>query len=134
SSPAPAVPDSPSQANAAAAAAKSPPAAPAPAPTAKPVDDPIARLARSREAQNPAPTDKATGFIVQVGAYATEKGATEQIERTQKAGYKAYRESVKPAQGERIRVRIGPYASRAQADQVRAKLRTAGIESVLIAP
>ncbi len=105
----------------------------APAPS-KPADDPIAKLARAQEAQTPPADPKAGGFIVQVGAFASDKSAAEQIDRTSKAGFKAYRETIKTAQGERIRVRIGPFATRDEADKARVKLRAAGIESVLIAP
>ena len=104
-----------------------------PAPS-KPADDPIAKLARAQEAQTPPADPKAGGFIVQVGAFASDKSAAEQIDRTSKAGFKAYRETIKTAQGERIRVRIGPYATRDEADKARVTLRAAGIESVLIAP
>ncbi|MFZ9678774.1 MAG: SPOR domain-containing protein [Quisquiliibacterium sp.] len=100
----------------------------------KRADDPIAKLARAQEAQTPPADPKAGGFIVQVGAFASDKSAAEQIDRTSKAGFKAYRETIKTAQGERIRVRIGPYATRDEADKARDKLRAAGIESVLIAP
>jgi DedD protein len=111
-----------------AAAAREPASAP------KNVDDPIGKLAQAQEAQTPPEVPKGGGFIVQVGAFASEKGASEQIERTSKAGFKAYRETIKTAQGNRIRVRIGPYATRDEADRARATLRAAGIESVLIAP
>jgi len=100
----------------------------------EPAEDPIGKLARAQEAQTPPAVSKGGGFIVQVGAFASDKSAAEQIERTSRAGFKAYRETIKTAQGDRIRVRIGPYASRDDADDARAKLRAAGIESVLIAP
>lgn len=95
-----------------------------------PASDPIARLAANQESR----TAKTSGYIVQIGAFASEKSAADQIARARKAGFTAYKESISTSQGDRIRVRIGPYFSRDEADKVRGKLRAARIESVLIAP
>ncbi len=92
--------------------------------------DPIARLAEAKDL----PVAKGEGYLVQIGAFSSEKGATEQVERARKVGFKAYTERLKTAQGDRIRVRIGPFASRDAADQARVKLRSAGVESVLVSP
>lgn len=93
-------------------------------------DDPIARLAQAKEAS----AAKDGGYLVQIGAFSSAKGASEQVERAGKAGHKAFTERVTTAQGERIRVRVGPFATREAAEQARAKLRSAGLESVLVAP
>lgn len=77
---------------------------------------------------------KAGQFVVQIGAFASEKGASEQLQRARSAGLKAYTEKVKTPGGERIRVRVGPFASREAAEQARTKLRGLGVESTLIAP
>jgi len=127
-------PASTTDADAAAAAAASAqtPAArpePKPAPKAEAAADPIGKLAEAKD-----PAKARSGFIVQVGAFSSERSASEQVERARKAGFKAYKEAVKTAQGERVRVRIGPFASRDAADKARAKLQAAGVESVLVAP
>ncbi len=93
-------------------------------------DDPIARLAKAKDAG----AAKDEGYLVQIGAFSSAKGASEQAERAGKAGHKAFTERVMTAQGERIRVRVGPFATRDAAEQARAKLRSAGLESVLVAP
>ena len=95
-----------------------------------PPSDPIGALAQAKDPVAARPA----GFIVQIGAFSSGKGAAEQAARARKAGFKAYTETVKTAQGERVRVRIGPFATREEADQARAKLRAAGVESVLVAP
>ena len=101
-----------------------------------PADDPIGRLAQAKDA----PSAKGTGdagtdaYLVQIGAFSSAKGATEQVERAGKAGYKAFTEKITTAQGERIRVRVGPFRTREAAEQARTKLRAAGLESVLVAP
>lgn len=73
-------------------------------------------------------------FLLQAGAFATEKAALDQVARLRKAGQKAYTEKVKTSQGERIRVRIGPFASRDAAEKARAALAGAGVEAAVIAP
>lgn len=74
------------------------------------------------------------GHYLQVGAFASEKAASDQVERIRKLGHTAFTERIKTPQGERIRVRLGPYPSRDAADPVRGKLRAAGIDVTLIAP
>ena len=71
---------------------------------------------------------------MQIGAFASPKGVAEQTERARKAGFKAYTEKLATPQGERTRVRVGPFPSRDAAEAARAKLRAAGIESTLVAP
>ena len=132
-SPAPARDDADPAATPPAAAAEPSSARPreaAPESRQPPAQDPIAALAQAKDPS----LAKPGGFIVQIGAFSSDKGAAEQADRARKAGFKAYTESVKTAQGERVRVRIGPFATRAEADQARTRLRAAGVESVLVAP
>lgn len=96
-----------------------------------PKTDPIAKLAEARSGAAPA---KPGAYLLQTGAYASESAAADQLERLRKAGVNAYTETVKTRQGERIRVRAGPFPNRESADQARARLKSAGIEAALIAP
>ena len=96
-----------------------------------PKTDPIAKLAEARAGTAPA---KPGAYLLQTGAYASEGAASEQLERLRKAGVNAYTETVKTRQGERIRVRAGPFPNREAAEQARTKLKSAGIEAALIAP
>lgn len=82
----------------------------------------------------PRPVDKRSGFVLQAGAFASEKSAAEQQARVGKAGFKAYTEKISTNQGPRIRVRVGPFSSREAAEKARAALKAAGVESALIAP
>jgi DedD protein len=70
---------------------------------------------------------------VQVGAFANAGSARAQADKARKAGVRVYTESVKTAQGERTRVRVGPFASREAAEQARARLKSIGIESAVVA-
>jgi cell division septation protein DedD len=67
------------------------------------------------------PTTAAGDYAVHFGAYATQKGADTVATLAKNAGLPAYSEAAtvngKPA----FRVRIGPYASRAEAESVRLK-------------
>lgn len=82
----------------------------------------------------PRPADNRSGFVLQAGAFASEKSAAEQQARVSRAGLKAYTEKISTSQGPRIRVRVGPFASREAAEKARTALKAAGVESALIAP
>ncbi len=73
-------------------------------------------------------------FLLQAGAFASAGSARAQADKARKAGVRVYTETVKTAQGERTRVRIGPFATREAADQARAKLKLIGVDAVPVAP
>lgn len=73
-------------------------------------------------------------YALQVGAFSTEKGANDQVEKLKQAGHPAYVERIRTGQGERIRVRVGPFGSREAADKARADLKLIGVDSAVIAP
>lgn len=75
-----------------------------------------------------------SGYVVQIGAFSSRKGASAQVKRARALGFDAYTEKITTKKGVRIRVRIGPYLNRDQANVAREKLRTKGIETALIAP
>ncbi|MGB7182353.1 MAG: SPOR domain-containing protein [Burkholderiaceae bacterium] len=75
-----------------------------------------------------------SGYVVQIGAFSSARGARTQVARGEKLGFKPYTETIKTKKGDRIRVRIGPYLTKKQASDARAKLRAAGIDTALIAP
>ncbi|RZL65691.1 MAG: SPOR domain-containing protein [Variovorax sp.] len=70
-----------------------------------------------------ASADKAGRFVVQVGAFAEADKAREVRQRLERSGLKTYTTVVKTADGERTRVRVGPYATRAEADQAAGKVK-----------
>ena len=73
-------------------------------------------------------------FAVQIGAFASDKGAKEQLARARKTGLKAYTERIETSKGTRIRVRVGPFKTREEAEKARVRLKAAGIDSAIIAP
>lgn len=102
-----------------------PPAA-APAPAAKP--------------PAPAPVPAATTapassrFIVQVGAFAEASAVREARAKLEKLGLPSYTQVVETANGQRTRVRVGPFTSREDADKAAAKVKAAGLAAAVLAP
>lgn len=71
-------------------------------------------------------------FIVQVGAYADGKAAQDVRAKVERMGLKTYTQAVDTADGKRIRVRVGPFNSRDEADKVAAKVRGGGLSSAVL--
>lgn len=100
--------------------AKSEPAKPAVAPAAKPEPQPA-------KPANPA----GTGFVVQIGAFASAPDALAQRDALRKAGFSAFTDSVPGPNGTLTRVRVGPVMTRAEADALKAKLKAAGRDGMV---
>ena len=126
--------------------AASAPAKPVVKPEAKPVDKPVDKpadkppirsddgakaqaLLEGRDtAQKPAASAAASAavagrFIVQVGAFSDAVKAHEARVKLEKAGMKTYTQVVNPKEGKRIRVRVGPFESKGDADKAADKIR-----------
>lgn len=71
-------------------------------------------------------------FAVQAAATSSEAAAVELSERLKKAGLPPYTERIDTAEGARYRVRVGPYASREEAERVRGRLKTLGINANIV--
>ena len=85
----------------------------------------------------PSPADSAAApggqrFIVQVGAFADAAAAREMRQKVEKLGLKTYTQVANTASGSRIRVRVGPFASRDAADAALAKAKSAGLAAVVM--
>ncbi len=109
-----------------AAAAPKPASAPAPA---RPPAKPAAEGARAKTLLDGADASaKAAGrFVVQVGAFADSSAASELRGKAEKLGLKTYTQVTDTPAGKRIRVRLGPFASRDEADSALAKARAGGL-------
>ncbi|MCK9689713.1 SPOR domain-containing protein [Scleromatobacter humisilvae] len=93
---------------------------------------PAAILADS--ATNP-PDAAANGgrFVVQVGAFLEDAKVRETRAKVEKLGMKTYTQGVDTPTGKRIRVRVGPVATKAEADKIAAKLKADGLQAVVLA-
>jgi len=71
-------------------------------------------------------------FVVQVGAFADAEAARETRKNVEKLGMKTYTQVAQTSAGSRIRVRVGPFATRGEAEAALAKAKAAGLNAVLL--
>ena len=62
-------------------------------------------------------------FVVQVGAFADPARAREARQTLEKAGLKTYTQVADTKEGKRIRVRVGPFETRAEAEKAAVKVK-----------
>lgn len=118
--------------------------APAKASTPAPAASKTASATKSAEPARPKPTaaakapveDLATvgsapGFYINVGLFAEESNARKAQSRLLNEGLPAFRQTLDGAKGTRVRVRVGPYASRSQAEAAAATVKALGLEAVV---
>ena len=84
------------------------------------------------------PADKAVPdastprYVVQVGAYADEGKARDVRHRLEKVGLKTYTHVAETKEGKRTRVRIGPFASKDEADKAVAKVKSLNLQATVL--
>jgi len=66
-------------------------------------------------------------FIVQVGAYADANAVREARQKVEKLGLKTYTQVIDAEAGKRTRVRVGPFATREEAETAWRTLKAAGL-------
>ena len=71
-------------------------------------------------------------FVVQVGAFADPGKARETRLRVEKAGLKTYTNVADTKDGKRIRVRVGPFASRGEADKAAEKIKGLDLPAAIL--
>ena len=71
-------------------------------------------------------------FVVQIGAFADAAKAREARMKVERAGLKTYMQEVDTKEGKRIRVRVGPYAQRAEADKVAGKIKSLDLPASIL--
>jgi len=77
--------------------------------------------------------DKATTrYVVQFGAFADAGSAQAARMKVERLGIKTYAQQVDTPAGKRIRVRVGPYTDKAEADKAMATVRKAGLVGALL--
>nr|WP_024537697.1 SPOR domain-containing protein [Comamonas badia] len=120
--------------------------APAPAPVPAPAASATADAARARAllegksgaagaaaAAAPAANAQADRFIVQVGAYADQAKVREVRARLERAGLKTYAQDIQGKEGMRTtRVRLGPFANRAEAARVLDRIKGLGLDGAIL--
>jgi DedD protein len=71
-------------------------------------------------------------FILQVGAFAEVQKAREVRVKLEHAGIKTYTQVIQNDEGRRIRVRVGPFDKRADAEKMATKIRTLDLPAALL--
>jgi DedD protein len=77
-------------------------------------------------------SSEATRSVVQVGAYADLAKAKEARNKLEQAGIKTYTQEVETKEGKRIRVRVGPFASKEEADKAAEKIRKLNLSATVL--
>ncbi len=96
----------------------------APVPTPKPA---------AETAKPAAPTAAAAGrFVVQIGAFAEASAVRDVRSKAAKAGLATFTQTVSTADGQRTRVRLGPFASREEAEKAAAQTKAAGLGGAVL--
>jgi DedD protein len=117
---------------AAPAANPAPQKADAPAPSAKSTTTsakPVAETPTKAAAAKPA----GAGYVVQLAAFSDDKGANALANRLKKSGHPAFTEPVTTSRGTLWRVRVGPYATRDEANTARDRLKREGQNGIVAA-
>lgn len=102
-----------------------------------PVPVPVAP-APAPKAEAPAPAAPKTEaaaegrFVVQVGAFADPDKAREARARLERAGLKTYTHVAETKAGKRIRVRVGPFANRSDADKAASKIKGLDLPAAIL--
>ena len=71
-------------------------------------------------------------MVVQVGAFADADKAKEVRQKLEKAGLKTYTQVAETKDGKRIRVRVGPFATKDEADKAASKIKTLDLPAAIL--
>jgi DedD protein len=106
-------------------------ASPKPAPAAKP-ESKAGKSESKAEAKKTEAKSHEGRYVVQVGSFANESRAREVRSKLERAGLKNYTQAVETKDGRRIRVRAGPFASKAEADRAAEKLKKLDLPAAVL--
>ncbi|MDO9260188.1 MAG: SPOR domain-containing protein [Polaromonas sp.] len=79
-----------------------------------------------------APAEAEGRLVVQVGAFADADKAREVRQKLERAGLKTYTQVAETKDGKRIRVRVGPFASKADADKAASKIKGLDLPAAIL--
>lgn len=99
---------------------------------AKPAAKPETKTAEAKaDVKSAKPSDsKDTGarFVVQAGSFSDEAKLRETRSKLEKAGITTYTQVIEGKDGRRVRVRVGPFTSRDEADKVARKIKQLSLQ------
>ena len=105
------------------------PPKPEPKPATKPADAP--KPADSARNDDNGKDDEGR-YVVQIGAFAEVASAREARMKVEGMGLKTYTQVIESDTGRRIRVRVGPYATKAEADKAASKIKSGGLQAAVL--
>lgn len=93
----------------------------------KPAAEKNAETRVSSEDDKSQPKEKPRKYVLQIAAVNSKAKADELLNRLKQSGIKAYLQKVTVKDSERFRVRVGPFASREEAEKMHARVKKAGL-------
>ncbi len=99
---------------------------------AKPADKDGARAQALLEGKEPAKAASEDRYVVQVGAFSDAAKAREARLKVERDGLKTYTQVVESKEGRRIRVRVGPFGSKAEADKAADKIKKLDLPAAIL--
>jgi DedD protein len=78
------------------------------------------------------PAADSEAYAVQIGVYSTMASVKDLQRKLLAQGFKTYTEKLATDQGDKIRLRAGPFASRADAEKALAKIKSAGMAGMVV--
>jgi cell division septation protein DedD len=100
-------------------------------PASQPAADAVPALPAASPAPPPMRSATQEGFAINVGLFADATNADRVLSRLVDAGLPAFIQVVDSPGGQRTRVRVGPFATRALADDAAVRIRSLGLEAVV---
>ena len=99
----------------------------------KVLEGPVEKIEPKVVAKPTAPATAAEArLVVQVGAFADADKAREARIKLEKAGLKTYTQVADTKDGKRTRVRVGPFASKAEAEKAASKIKTLDLPAAIL--
>jgi len=95
-------------------------------PVAKPATSPVV------EAKPAVSAAKTPTYLVQIGVFSDAANVRQLEEKLKAQGLKPSTEKVQTAQGEKIRLRVGPFDNRVLAEDALAKIKATGLSGMII--
>jgi DedD protein len=71
-------------------------------------------------------------FVVQAGSFLDEAKVRETRNKLEKAGLKTYTQVIEAKDGKRTRVRLGPFATKAEAEQAAEKAKSLQVQAMVL--
>ena len=93
----------------------------------KPAADKIVERKAPAEEDKPQAKEKVRKYLLQVAAVNSKSKADDLKARLKESGIKAYSEKISTKDGDRFRVRVGPFATREEAAKMQARVKKIGL-------